>query len=44
MEPVRALLTLLVAHQELVGQLREALERTTWRIFLNAELEQMHRE
>jgi hypothetical protein len=43
MEPVRALLGLLVAHQELVGQVREALERTTWRIFLNAELEQLHR-
>lgn len=43
MEPIRALLSLLVEHQRLVGRLREALERTTWRLFIEAELEELHR-
>ena len=44
MDPVRALLSLLVEHQRLVGHLRETLERTTWRLFIEAELDDLHRQ
>jgi hypothetical protein len=33
-----------VEHQRLVGHLRETLERTTWRLFIEAELDDFHRE
>lgn len=44
MEPVKALLELLVEHQRLLDHLRDTLERTTWRLFLQAELDSLQRD